>query len=100
MGNYQGRKFSLCEGGIRVPAFVCWKGMIKPNLVSYQVCTTMDWTATILAAARAKMNPQYPLDGINLLPVCTGKSKSIQRTVYWRTIERSHHKAVRDGDWK
>jgi arylsulfatase A-like enzyme len=100
MENYQGRKLSLWEGGIRVPAFVCWKGMIKPNLVSDQVCVTTDWTATILAAAGAKINPQYPLDGINLLPVCTGQSKTIDRTIYWRTIERSHHKAMRDGNWK
>ncbi len=100
MGIYQGRKLSLWEGGIRVPAFVSWKGMIKPNQVSEQVCVTMDWTATILAAAGAKLNAQYPLDGINLLPVCTGQSKSIDRTVYWRTIERSHHKAMRDGNWK
>jgi arylsulfatase A-like enzyme len=100
MGPYQGKKLSLWEGGIRVPAFVRWTGIIKPNLVTGQVATTMDWTATILAAANVSADPQFPLDGINLLPVCTQKSPSVSRTLFWRTVERSHHKAIRDGIWK
>jgi arylsulfatase A-like enzyme len=99
-GIYQGRKLSLWEGGIRVPAFVRWTGKIKQNTISPQVCTTMDWTATILAAAGITGSKQFPLDGINLMPICTGKAKLKDRTLYWRTIERSHHKAMRDGNWK
>ena len=99
-GIYQGRKLSLWEGGIRVPAFVRWTGKIKQNTISPQVCTTMDWTATILAAAGVTGSKQFPLDGINLMPICTGKAKLKDRTLYWRTIERSHHKAMRDGNWK
>ncbi len=30
---------------------------------------TMDWTTTILAAAQTKPDPNYPLDGIDLLPI-------------------------------
>ena len=99
-GIYQGRKLSLWEGGIRVPAFVRWTGKIKQNTISPQVCTTMDWTATILAAAGITGSKQFPLDGINLMPICTGKAKLKDRTLYWRTIERNHHKAMRDGNWK
>jgi len=99
-GIYQGRKLALWEGGIRVPAFVRWTGKIKQNTISPQVCTTMDWTATILAAAGVTGSKQFPLDGINLMPICTGKAKLKDRTLYWRTIERSHHKAMRDGNWK
>jgi len=29
-----------------------------------------------------------------------GQAKPFDRALYWRTIERSHHKAVRDGNWK
>jgi arylsulfatase A-like enzyme len=99
-GIYQGRKLSLWEGGIRVPAFARWPGRIESNTLSTQVCVTMDWTATILAAAGVKEQPNYPLDGISLLPVFTGKSIPFDRTIYWRTIERSKHKAIRDGNWK
>ena len=100
MGGYRGKKLMLLEGGIRVPAFVRWPGKIKPNSTTTQVATTLDWTATILAAAGAKPNKDFPLDGVDLLPVCMGQAKPFDRTLYWRTIERSHHKAVRDGNWK
>jgi arylsulfatase A-like enzyme len=99
-GIYRGKKLSLFEGGIRVPAFIRWPGTIKSNTLSEQVCITMDWTATILAVAGASPHKNFPLDGTNLLPVCTGKTTTFDRTFYWRTIERSHHNAIRDGKWK
>jgi arylsulfatase A-like enzyme len=100
MGPYQGKKFGLWEGGIREPAFMRWTGVIKPSTMTPQVATTMDWTATILAAAQVSPDPKFPLDGIDLMPVCSGKSQLIKRTLFWRTIERSHQKAMRDGNWK
>ncbi len=47
------RKFTLYEGGIRVPAIVRWPGRVPAGAVSAQVGVTMDLTATILAAAGA-----------------------------------------------
>jgi arylsulfatase A-like enzyme len=35
-----------------------------------------------------------------LLPLCTQKAKPFERTFYWRTIERSHYNAMREGNWK
>jgi arylsulfatase A-like enzyme len=60
----------------------------------------MDWTATILSIANAKAHPQFPLDGIDLLPVLTGSVKDIERTIYWRTSRFLKQKAIRDGKWK
>ena len=60
----------------------------------------MDFTATILAAAHAKPDPAFPSDGIDLLPVCTGKLKITNRTFYWRLAQEYKEKAIRDGDWK
>lgn len=100
MGKYKGRKMQLWEGGIREPAFVRWPGMIKPQSTSRQVVTTMDWTATILALAGARPDPAFPLDGINIMPVITGKEKEKDRVLYWRTFQRTRHKALRDGRWK
>ena len=98
-GGLSKSKATLWEGGIRVPAFVKWTGKISPG-VTDQVAITMDWTATILSLANAKPHPDFPLDGINLLPVLTGVNKEIPRTVYWRTFQRSKSKAIRDGNWK
>ncbi len=100
MGIYRGTKETLWEGGIREPAFVRWPGMIPANSVTQQAVITMDWTATILAAANTKPDPAFPLDGINLLPLCTGKQKSIERVFYWRLFQSTKQKAIRDGHWK
>lgn len=40
------------------------------------------------------------MDGIDLMPILTGKQKKVNRTLYWRTFQRGKYKAVRDGDWK
>jgi arylsulfatase A-like enzyme len=91
---------SLWEGGIRVPAFVRWPGKIKAGAVTKQVAVTMDWTATILAAGGAKAHPDFPLDGIDLMPVLMGSKNEIERTLYWRTFQRIQQKAIRKGEWK
>ena len=75
MGIYKGKKMELWEGGIREPAFIRWPGKIKANATTNQVATTMDWTATIAGLANAKSSPGFPFDGMNLLPIITGKRK-------------------------
>ena len=99
-GIYKGGKMQLWEGGIREPAFIRWTGKLKENTVSNQVVTTMDWTATILSIAGANADKNFPLDGIDLLPVLTGKQKEFERTLYWRIFQRRQHCAIRDGNWK
>jgi arylsulfatase A-like enzyme len=94
-------KSYLWEGGIKVPAFVRWTGKIKPGSVTSQVAVTMDWTATILAAADAKPHSSFPLDAIDLMPVMQAKTqKNIERTLYWRSFQHRRQKAIRSGDWK
>ena len=83
-----------------MPAFIRWPGKIPPNSVTGQVAVTMDWTATILTLAKTKADPKFPLDGIDLMPVITGKKKPVARTLYWRMFQRSKQKAIRDGNWK
>jgi len=99
-GIYKGAKMTLWEGGIREPAFVRWPGKIEPNSVTDQVTTTMDWTATILSLAKAKTDPKFPLDGIDIMPIIEKKKKEIDRTLYWRIFQRTQHKAMREGKWK
>lgn len=100
MGIYKGKKMQLWEGGIREPAIVRWPGEIKPNSVSKQVVTTMDWTVTILELAGGKPRKDFPMDGMNIVPILQGKEKEVERTLYWRIFQRQKHKAMRDGKWK
>ena len=90
-------KMYLWEGGIRVPAIVRWPGVIRAGQVTEQPAVTMDWTATILAVTGTAPDPQYPLDGENLMPVCTGARTAYDRTLFWRTRTRD---AARVGKWK
>lgn len=100
MGGLSKSKMTLWEGGIRVPAFVRWPSKIKAGSTTQQVAVTMDWTATILEAGGAKANKNSPLDGIDLMPMLTGKKSNIDRTLYWRIFQRAKHNAIRDGKWK
>jgi len=90
-------KMYLWEGGIRVPAIVRWRGIIPPGKTTEQAAITMDWAATILAVTGTGQPPGYPLDGENLLPVCTGARSAYDRSLFWRTGERA---AARVGRWK
>ncbi|MCA1636483.1 MAG: sulfatase-like hydrolase/transferase [Acidobacteria bacterium] len=94
---FSGAKFELLEGGIRVPAIVRWPGVVSSGGTTAQVAVTMDWTATILAAAGAKGDPAYPLDGENLLPVVGGERAPYERTLFWRHAAQA---AARRGKWK
>jgi arylsulfatase A-like enzyme len=95
------RKFTLYEGGIRVPAVVRWPGHVPAGVVSAQVGITMDLSASILAAAGATVPADAKLEGINLWPLLAKGAKPQSRTLFWRvTTAGLNQKAVRDGDWK
>jgi arylsulfatase A-like enzyme len=100
MGPFRGRKGLLYEGGIRVAAFARWPGVIPAASSTDQVALTMDWTATMLALAGASVDTAAPLDGIDLMPMLTGRITRTSRNVYWRMSQRRPQKAMRSGDWK
>jgi arylsulfatase A-like enzyme len=95
------RKFSLWEGGIRVPAIVAWPGRIPGQRVTPQVGITMDLTATILAATGSGIPAGVKLEGMNLLPILEGKSPVVERALFWRVQTPAFsQRAVRSGNWK
>ena len=94
-----GGKMDLTEGGIRVPYIVQWPSTIAPGGVSAQHCLTMDWSATMLAAAGVAAQADYPLDGVSLLPVLRDARHSFERPLHWRMNHRGQ-RAYRDGRWK
>jgi arylsulfatase A-like enzyme len=85
------------EGGIRVPAIVRWPGVVHAGRTTQQAVITMDWTATILAAAGASASPSHPLDGDDLRPVLSGERDMYDRSLFWRTRTGE---AARLGNWK
>lgn len=94
-----GGKMDLTEGGIRVPWIAHWPAVIRAGGESSQHCMTMDWSATMLEAAGASADPDYPLDGVSLLPVLRDAATCLRRPLHWRMNHRGQ-RALRDGDWK
>ena len=95
------RKFTLYEGGIRVPALMRWPGRIAAGRVTPQVGITMDLTATILAAAGVSVPADAKLEGIDLVPLLRAGAAPQARTLFWRVNTAGlYQRAVRDGDWK
>ena len=94
-----GGKMDLTEGGIRVPWIARWPAMIAPGGSSSQHCLTMDWSATMLAAAGVAADAAYPLDGQSLSPVLRDAAHTFDRPMAWRMKHRGQ-RALRHGDWK
>lgn len=95
---FTGQKTELLEGGLRVPTLLRWPAQLAPQ-VQTQVSITHDWLPTLLSAAGLSPHPQYPSDGIDLLPVLRGHADPEPRTLYWR-YKAQDQRAVREGDWK
>jgi arylsulfatase A-like enzyme len=98
MGGLTGMKLELWEGGIRVPAFVRWPNVIPARRTTDQVVTTLDWTATMLAAGGVSAGTE--LDGMDVLPHLRGERGPVERTVFWRSNRWGLQHAVREGDLK
>lgn len=94
-----GGKSDLREGGVRVPAIVRWPGVVPAGALSAQPAITMDWTATLLAAGGAQADPDFPLDGEDLLPVLAGAGAVQDRLFFWR-FATADQDAVRQGPWE
>ena len=95
-GPYRGAKFSLFEGGIRVPAIISWPGRLPENESRDQLTHGCDWFPTIAELCGVKL-PNENIDGKSLVKVLEFDTDSPHEALHW-TIGGSW--AVRRGDWK
>ena len=95
-GGLKGHKFSLYEGGIRMPAVCHWPERIAGGQILEAPCASMDVFPTALAAAGVSSH-NYELDGQSLLPYLTQGESPPRRDLMW---EMNQQTAIRRGDWK
>jgi arylsulfatase A-like enzyme len=88
---FRGQKRTLWEGGIRVPALVCWPGKLPAGKTSDEPVHMTDLFPTLLAAAGGKTDPGWKVDGRNLLPVWLGQEKPPERTLFWEWRSEKHY---------
>jgi len=96
----RGAKGSIYEGGIRVPAFVNWKGKINSRISETPICG-MDYFPTFLDLAQVK-NYNEVLDGTSIVPLLKEKELS-KRALFWHiasTYKNPPCSIIRKGDWK
>ena len=100
-GPYRGAKFSMFEGGLRVPAIISWPGSLPEGAVRDQVAHGCDWLPTIAELTESKLL-QKDIDGKSIVGVIKNdKAKTPHDVLHWQTGRgRQPRWAVRQGDWK
>jgi arylsulfatase A len=99
-GPYRGAKFSLFEGGIRLPAIISWPKNLPANAVRHQVSHACDWLPTLAELCGVKVINE-DLDGKSLVSVLKTDVPSPHQTLHWVIGDGKNPQwAVRHGDWK
>ena len=93
----RGWKTELYEGGIRVPAFVSWKGTLAPATIERTV-SYLDWFPTLARLGGAELPADAQLEGRDVWPLLTGKGKPPADPVLYWNIGRD--RALLDGNLK
>jgi arylsulfatase A-like enzyme len=95
-GKFKGHKFSLFEGGVRVPAIISWPGHIPAAQVIGEPAVSMDFFPTLLKTAGGDPG-DYQLDGLDIMPMLTERAPSPHGAIFW---EMGKQTAVRKGKYK
>jgi arylsulfatase A-like enzyme len=96
-GGLRGRKRSLFEGGIRVPAVIVWPERISAGTTTDGIACTSDYLPTIAAALDIQPPGDRPLDGVSLLPLLEGRSLRPSRAI---GLQTSRQAAWVEQRWK
>lgn len=110
-GPYRGRKWSLFEGGIRMPFIARWTGTIPAGVEdNTSVVSAIDLSPTMCHFAGVSVEDE--LDGVDCSAVILGKPSPRSNPVFWqyghphailkggKPEHQSPTFAMRDGRWK
>lgn len=67
-GDFRGGKYSLMEGGTRIPFITRWSGKITPGTTTDSVVSQMDIAPSLAALAGQSLAPESFPDAKNVLP--------------------------------
>ena len=112
----RGYKGTYYEGGIRVPFFAKWPGVVKPGTESNTPITCVDLHPTLVEITGGKAKPGQAADGVSLVPLFKGQSLP-ERQLFWHfpaylqsysangqqpdpLFRARPCTTMRDGDWK
>ena len=112
-GPLYGRKWSLYEGGIRMPFIVRWKGQVPEGKTNETtIMAAVDLFPSLHAMAGLELPSEWDLDGQDLSRALEGRKMKRKEPVFWEyagnpgilkpgnPLFESPTNAMRDGDWK
>ena len=94
----RGGKFSVYEGGFRVPCVMRWKNRIPAGTAADHIASSIDLLPTAAAMTGAEL-PSTPIDGVNILPTLLNPdTPTPERPFYF--YKGKNLSAARSGEWK
>jgi arylsulfatase A-like enzyme len=96
-GPYRAAKFSLFEGGIRVPAIISYPKELPQEEVRDQMAMNIDWFPTLLELCGVSYN-QEEIDGKSLLPLIQESTSQSSHNVLF--FDSGNQWAVMQDEWK
>ena len=94
-GPYRGGKYSIYEGGTRIPFITHWRGRITPG-VSDALVSQLDLLRSLAALVHQTVPDAGAPDSLNELPALLGRTTKGRQTL----VEEAQVLAIRDGKWK
>lgn len=101
----RGTKGSFYDGGIRVPCFIRWPGVIRPGTVIHENAAHIDLLPTLATLCHVSTEGTLPLDGKNLTPLLSGKAadwpdRSILILPFGEKLEGWENNGVCTRQWR
>lgn len=94
-GPWRGGKYSIFEGGTRVPFVVRWPATVEPG-TSEALVSQVDFVASFAALTGQALAEADAPDSLNVMPAMLGESKAGREQV----VEHSGVLGLRQGSWK
>jgi len=95
-GRLRGGKYSIFDGGTRVPMMARWPGHIKADTISDALISQVDLLASFATLTKQKARIESAPDSQDVLPALLGNSKTARRSL----VEHAETLGLVEGDWK
>jgi arylsulfatase A-like enzyme len=95
-GRLRGGKYSIFDGGTRVPMVARWPGHIAADSVSAALISQVDLLASLSSLSGQKVPAGAAPDSRDVLPAILGRSKTARRSL----VEHAGTLGLVEGNWK